>query len=237
MPEMNHIPETQADGTEKLPALPSSPQPSVTPLGFSFFIILCAGVLLLVLVYGAYSVSKRRVYPLSMPTPTLIPSPYTIRSQVSVPMKVDTERTNGASAAIVLSKTPSIPPKPLPLKPTPTPISLHSGVGHYTVSHPKSNGPSISTVTFNPLDVQKGQVLTVSVTMQSSSAVRSVTGYLETDTMKIPLTFANATPGVLGGQTWSVSLTVPDTLWYTYIMTLQATNSTGSTPLAVAPRS
>lgn len=120
-------------------------------------------------------------------------------------------------------------------RPTPTPIRLHEGIGDYTVSHGETNGPTIANVIFNPLDVRKGQQLTLSIKLRSATPVLSVTGTLQTDTGSIPMNFTKTLGSDL--QTWTTELPITDTVWYTYVATITATNSTGTTMVTVAPRS
>ena len=120
--------------------------------------------------------------------------------------------------------------------PTPTPIQLHQGIGSYSISHGKTNGPLISKAVFNPLDVRQNQPLMLSVQFRSDTTVSSVTGTLQTDSSQTGLTFTK-TSETGGLQVWSADLTVTDTLWYTYIVTIKAVNTTGVTTVTVAPRS
>lgn len=120
--------------------------------------------------------------------------------------------------------------------PSPTPIQLHKGIGNYTVSHGETNGPSITNVIFDPLDVKKDQLLTLSVNLRSPSKVTSVTGTLETDTGNIALNFTLSLESK-GVQTWTTKITMTETVWYTYIINITATSNKGETSVTVAPRS
>lgn len=129
--------------------------------------------------------------------------------------------------------TPFITKTPTP---TPTPIILQSGDVTYNISHGRTNGPTIMNMTFHPLDVKESQPLTLSMQMRSTSVVSSVTGTLQGDKTTIPLNFTKITEKD-GIQTWSTQLTVTDTIWYSYVVTVTATNETGNTTVTVAPRS
>lgn len=120
--------------------------------------------------------------------------------------------------------------------PTPTPIQLHEGIGEYTVSHGETNGPTIVNIIFDPLDVRKDQLLTLSVNLRSQDKVTSVTGTLETDTGSIALNFTLSQESK-GVQTWITKITMTDTLWYTYIANITAKSDKGETSVTVAPRS
>lgn len=133
-------------------------------------------------------------------------------------------------------------PTTAPQNPTPTPSPIvlkpDDGVkGNYSVSQGSQyKGPTISHVTFDPLDVKKGQKLTVTVTLSSPTPITSVTGTLTGDTTSMPITFtrvstANAT------SIWSATLTITDTLWYKYILKLTGVNANGTSSVIVAPRS
>jgi hypothetical protein len=120
--------------------------------------------------------------------------------------------------------------------PTPTPIQLHTGIGNYSVSHGITNGPIMSEVVFNPLDVRKGEEFIVSVQLRSNSPIKSVHGILQSDAAKTELNFTK-TGETAGLQTWSTQIKNEDTLWYTYIVSITSVNETGQTTVTVAPRS
>jgi hypothetical protein len=148
---------------------------------------------------------------------------------------LETIRT--AFTGIMSTKEDASSSTPTPtISPTPTPIVLHSGIGKYAVSHGATNGPTISTIIFNPLDVQKNEPLIFSVELSSDTPVTSVTGIFQTDSKKTPITFTKVTES-LGMQIWSTQYIVTDTLWYTYMIKVTATNKNGSTTVTVAPRS
>ena len=124
--------------------------------------------------------------------------------------------------------------------PTPTPIILKpdDGVkGNYTVSQgAKDTGPTFTKVTFDPLDVQKGQTLTLTITLSSQSLVSSVTGTLTADTTSMPITLQQISQ-TKTTTVWSGTFPTTDTLLYKYILRLDAVNGTGTSSVTVAPRS
>lgn len=124
--------------------------------------------------------------------------------------------------------------------PSPTPIILkpdEGTKGNYTVSQSAENtGPSFSRVTFDPLDVQKGQTLTISVTIASQSPVSAVTGTVTGDTTSMPIVLEQRSK-TAAISVWSAALPITDTLFYTYILRLHAVNETGASSVTVAPRS
>lgn len=121
--------------------------------------------------------------------------------------------------------------------PSPTPIQLHTGKGIYQVSQAKHNGPTIFQVVFDPLDVTKGQTVTITTSISSPTGVSFVEGSLKTDNAQQPLIFTKiSTNGAI--TEWSTTTTVEDTVWYRYILTVNAKNTKGSSSqIIVAPRS
>lgn len=124
--------------------------------------------------------------------------------------------------------------------PTPTPIVLkpdEGTKGNYTISRGgKSPGPEISRVTFDPLDVQKDQNLTVTVTVTSESTPNSLTGKLISDFKTTSLTFKNTSKSSKS-SVWTATIRLTDTVLYKYILELIATDKSGKTQVTVAPRS
>ncbi len=133
-----------------------------------------------------------------------------------------------------LSDSDLLPP------PTPTPIILkpdEGTKGNYTVSqNAKDTGPTFSTVTFDPLDAQKGQNLTITVTLSSQSPVSAVTGTVTGDTASMPVTLQKISE-TAATSVWSTTFSVTDTLLYTYMLKVDAVNGTGTSSVTVAPRS
>jgi hypothetical protein len=123
---------------------------------------------------------------------------------------------------------PSIPP------PSPTPIKLHGGKGEYVISQSAHVGPSVSRVIFDPLDAQKGQVLTISTT--TSSPVDSLIGTLTTDSSELTLVFKKIST-LKNQDQWQVEVKLTDTIWYQYILSITARTHDQETVVKVAPRS
>ncbi len=119
--------------------------------------------------------------------------------------------------------------------PSPTPVPLHAGKGDYTVSHPKSNGPTIQRVIFDPLDAKKGEVLKISAVIMNPAEEGRVTGSLATDSNQFELNFTK-TGMEKNSQIWSTEITLTDSVSYNYIVSLAAINGLGKTTVRVAPR-
>ena len=132
----------------------------------------------------------------------------------------------------------AILPAPSPIIPTPIILKPDEGTkGNYTVSQSaKDTGPTFSTVTFDPLDVQQGQNLTITVTLSSQSPVSQVTGTLTGDTTSIPIALQKSSQTATT-TVWSATFSITDTLLYKYILKLEAVNGTGTSSVTVAPRS
>lgn len=120
--------------------------------------------------------------------------------------------------------------------PTPTPIFLQEGKGTYTISHPRGSGPTITQVTFDPLNAQKDSMLTISTSIKSAKPISSVHGKITTDTKAIDLVFTKI--DVQNEiETWATQFPLTDTVWYSYIVTITASDTNGDTTITVAPRS
>lgn len=117
--------------------------------------------------------------------------------------------------------------------PTPTPIRLIAGKETYRVSQSAHKGPEISQVVFDPLDVHKGEKLTVYATVSDSSTVTEVTATIQTDGGQQGFTFTKTNEK----DVWTGTVVPGDTLWYTYILTITAKSSGGTISATVAPRS
>lgn len=155
---------------------------------------------------------------------------------------------NNSSTALQVNKLPqqgsgSIGGKPSQAPtptPTPTPIQLHpdNGTqGTYMVSQGQNHvGPNITKVIFDPLNAQKGQSLVIWAHTENTSPVTAVTGSLQTDHGTVPLTFT-MTGGTTVAGDWQAKISLTDTVWYTYILTVHATGQNGTSTVTVAPRS
>lgn len=132
---------------------------------------------------------------------------------------------------------PTVHPLPSPtISSTPTPITLKAGPETYHISQSSHQGPSIAAVTFDPLDVKRHGLLTLTVITVHPSVVTQVKGILTSDTNTFPLSF-NKSTSQANNTTWKTTMTVPDTLWYRYMLTITAYASDGQNTITVAPRS
>jgi len=135
------------------------------------------------------------------------------------------------------AEPPTPTPTPTPtLKPSPKPIPLPPGKGVYNVSQGQHQGPSISQVSFDPLDVRSGQELIITAKVADKEPVTSVTAILQLDKTQKNLTFKLINGTNLSGN-WQTSIKIDDTLWYRYILIIKAVSANGSTEAIVAPRS
>lgn len=137
-----------------------------------------------------------------------------------------------------LSKMGKKAPTP---KPTPTPIKLtpdNGTKGTYNVSSGKmTKGPLFSQIVFDPLDARKGSPLTISVKITNDTPVQTVTGSLQMDNTIVQLSF-NKTSETGKTSIWETTLSpLPDTVWYMYVLTVQAVGSNGTNSIITAPRS
>lgn len=107
-------------------------------------------------------------------------------------------------------------------KVSPTPSKLKQGKETYSITQgPAEKGPDITQAVIDPLEPQKGQKVTMTISVNSTKPADSVTIELETDTMKksYPLTLVSGTN--LDGQ-WQATWTVEDTLLYQYVAKIEA---------------
>ena len=125
----------------------------------------------------------------------------------------------------------------LQVSPTPTSLKPDDGVkGTYSTGS-KGNGPAITQVTFDPLDVKKGQKLTITVTVGTTPApADKVVGSLQMDNGLAELTFAK-TSSSQAGDIWQTNYTLTDSVNYKYILTVTASAGGQNTQTIVAPRS
>jgi hypothetical protein len=157
-----------------------------------------------------------------------------------------------ASLAYYLSQNPNLltsffyPNSPSPQTqdvPTPAPIVLvpdEGTKGNYVISQDKTiPSPLITLVTFDPLDAQTGDTLTITAKIISPTAITAVTGLLTQDNSQTPLTFSRIILDSGDDQTslWSTTTTLQDTLLFRYILNLSAANASGTSLITVAPRS
>ncbi len=118
---------------------------------------------------------------------------------------------------------------------TPTPIPLHPGSEIYSISLSEHAGPTIHSVTIDPLDVLRGQTMTIIADISDSSNISSVIGSLEMDSSKIDLNFM-----LDGGDSkkgsWKAEIVLTDSVFYTYTLTINASSPNGDTEIKVTPR-
>lgn len=128
-------------------------------------------------------------------------------------------------------------PKATPL-PSPIPLKPDSGTkGTYQIGMGAHTGPSITQAIFDPLDVQKGQQLTVTISADYPAGISKLTATLTEDnsSQNIPVQLTSGT-NTLGK--WTGSITLTDSVQYKYILTITATSTDGKTStVSVAPRS
>lgn len=129
--------------------------------------------------------------------------------------------------------------KPTPT-PTPTPTKLNpdNGMkGTYNVSANQKGGPRITQVVFDPLNAQKGQPLTLTVTITNESPVQQVTGKLAMDNTTQNLSFTRSTK-IDTNEVWQTTISaLPDSVLYTYIFNVSAVAANGTGVGGAAPRS
>ncbi len=124
--------------------------------------------------------------------------------------------------------------------PTPTPIRLkpdNGTKGTFAIGQAKNHaGPTISQVIFDPLDVKKGQKLTITVRANDTTPISAIVADLAEDTSRQTISFTR-TDGTNTDGTWTGAATLENTVWYLYKLTVTATSKNGSATIIVAPRS
>lgn len=129
--------------------------------------------------------------------------------------------------------TEQVTPKPTP---TPTSIPLPKKKVSYRISQSDKTGPQVSAVTFDPLDVQKGKKLTITVHETFSQPIDSVKATLQMDNTTKDLVFKLISGTSVNGD-WQVSFILDDTVLYKYILKITSTSGNKSSVITVAPRS
>ena len=182
------------------------------------------------------------------PIPAPVPQPLPLLKQprVYIPIAILFFLSVGVNAFVyfkgpqLLSQmfTPTPTPTSIPASPTPTPspIPLPPGKGVYHVSQGQHQGPTISRVNFDPLDVRSGQKLTIIVKVTDKNPVTSVTAVLQLDQTQKDLVFKLISGDALSGD-WQTSIKIDDTLWYRYILTITGVSAGGTNKAIIAPRS
>ena len=146
----------------------------------------------------------------------------------------NTKSTTSQIKPTQLAATP--PSSNLSSSPSPTPTILTPGPGVYNVSQGEHTGPTISKVTFDPLDVKKDQTLTITVHVLSSTPANQITATLQTDTSTENLTFTKSSTDNKY-EVWTSEIILPESVLYKYILTITPQSNNGSTKVIVAPRS
>lgn len=158
------------------------------------------------------------------------------------PTDVDTNvATDSNRVVITKTLTPKATAKPVATptpKPTPAPLKPDNGLkGTYQVGMGSHDGPTVSQVVFDPLDVKKGQTLNITVKTNFTSSISSVTAVLTEDSSTQDIAFSLSSGTNLDGV-WSGSVTLNDSVDYKYILTITSKASNGkSSTVTVAPRS
>ncbi len=166
---------------------------------------------------------------------------YFVWKSITPPASVDTTNQTADLPKDIkvtdITKSATAKPKATPT-PTPIPLRPDDGVkGTYQVGMGQHEGPTVTQVVFDPLDVKKGQTLNLTVKANDTAGVSTLTGVLTTDrgsvNIELSLKSGSAADGV-----WSGSASLNDTVDYKYILTLTAKSSNGKTStVTVAPRS
>lgn len=110
--------------------------------------------------------------------------------------------------------------------PTPTPIPLHPGSANFKVSQSKHEGPTFVNLKVNPLDVKKGQEYTITVTLKNSAPIQNVTGTIHMDNSTADFDLTKSTSSDQGEE-WQAKITMSDSVFYTYLLTISATSTNG----------
>lgn len=139
-------------------------------------------------------------------------------------------RLGGGAKEATTPEVPTVTPTA-----TPTPIRLPAKPVKYNVTQSKHEGPTFVSVTFDPLDAQKDQDLTITTKITNSSPITNVNGSLATDNGRIDLTFKRISGDDKNGE-WKTTIRLNDTVWYTYTLTLTATGSNGTSTIKTSPR-
>jgi hypothetical protein len=143
----------------------------------------------------------------------------------------------GLSKKHTISTITNIYVKPTPT-PTPTKLYPDNGIkGTYNVSANQKSGPVITQVIFDPLNVQKGEPLTLTVMLKNASPVQEVKGTLKMDNSSIDLSF-NLVNRTNKDEVWQTTIsTLSDSVLYNYIFNVIATAANGQGFGGAAPRS
>ncbi len=147
----------------------------------------------------------------------------------SIPLNIATDTNTNQDQTLLNSPTPVPTPKP-------TPITLHPDEGtkgNFQIGMGTHEGPTMTSLVIDPLDVKKGQTLTVLLKAFSTSPITSIVATLEEDsqnqTFNLKLTDGTATNG-----TWTGSVLLSDSVDYKYLLTFKAKSSDGKSSSVTA---
>lgn len=147
--------------------------------------------------------------------------------------------TTTPSLTEAASPTPSstTPGSPKPTR-SPYPLLPDKGksIGTFQVSQGKHDGPTFRQIILSPLIVSKGSTLNISVTLETTNEITEVKGVFTLDHSKQNLTFSKVSRSGLQ-EVWETKVTLADTVLYDYSFTLNATDGSGISYMAFAPRS
>jgi hypothetical protein len=110
------------------------------------------------------------------------------------------------------------------IKPTPTPRSIPRGKIGFSVGGSIPNAPAFGRGYLNPYDPAKGATQVISIEVNDTTAVTSVTGIMKTDNGQQPLTFS-LVEGTAQKGNWQATWIVQDTYLYTYELDMVAKNA------------
>lgn len=153
---------------------------------------------------------------------------------------VDLETATDSNRVVItktLEPNATVAPKPT-VKPTPIPLKPDNGTkGTYQVGMGAHDGPTITQVIFDPLDVKKGETLNLSVKTNFTSTISSVTAVLTTDNGSQNISFSLSS-GTNTDGVWNGSVTLNDSVDYKYVLTITSKSANGKqSTVTVAPRS
>lgn len=156
----------------------------------------------------------------------------------SSPLTVEPTAVPAVSPVAVASQKPQATPAAPTPKPSPIALKPDNGLkGTYQIGMGSHTGPSVTQAIFDPLDIQKGQTLTVTISANYPGSISKLTATLTEDnsSQNIPVQLSS------GSETdgkWTGSVTLNDSVQYKYILTVTATSPDGkSSTVTVAPRS
>lgn len=141
---------------------------------------------------------------------------------------------NAAIRRLGPTRAPGATPTPT-VTPTPTPRAIKQGKEIYTISSSSHVGPTIWQATIDPHDPKIGQKQTMTIKVRSTSPVESVTINLRSDntTTIYPLTLLSGSPA---DGVWQGSWDIADSLLYTYVATIHASDGKDTSSIDITMR-